>query len=81
MFVLILVASIISLTHLQHATKPPQLFRPDTNVQTLLDLMANYTSQTIPRLPTDYRPPVLTTTFYTSGSDRLVSAHHSKGLP
>jgi len=54
-FVLLLVASIISMTHLRHATKPPQLFRPDTNVQALLDLMANYTSEGIPRLPSDYR--------------------------
>jgi len=55
-FALVLVASIISMTHLRHATKPPQLFRPDTNVQMLLDLMANYTSEDIPSLPSDYNP-------------------------
>ena len=55
-FALVLIASIISMTHLRHATKPPQLFRPDTNVQMLLDLMANYTSEDIPSLPSDYSP-------------------------
>lgn len=55
-FLLMLSASVISMVHLRHATKPPQLFRPDTNVQMLLDLMANYTSEGIPRLPADYKP-------------------------
>jgi len=55
-FVLVLIASVISMTHLQHATKPPQLFRPDTNVEMLLDLMANYTTQGIPKLPSNYKP-------------------------
>jgi len=57
-FVLILVASVISMAHLRLATKPPQLFRPDTNVQMLLDLMANYTTEGIPKLPADYSPVV-----------------------
>ena len=51
-----LIASVVSMTHLRHATKPPQLFRPDTNLEMLLDLMANYTSQGIPELPFDYKP-------------------------
>jgi len=55
-FVLMLIASVISMTHLRLATKPPQLFRAGTNVEMLLDLMANYTSQGIPVLPSDYKP-------------------------
>lgn len=51
-----LVASVISITHLRHASKPPKMFNPDTNIQTLLDLMANYSSQGIPQLPDDYKP-------------------------
>jgi len=55
-FVLVLTASVVSMTHLHLATKLPQLFRPDTNVEMLLDIMANYSSQGIPKLPTNYKP-------------------------
>ena len=48
------------MTHLHLATKPPQLFRPDTNIEMLLDIMANYSSQGIPKLPTDYKPVIFT---------------------
>ena len=55
-FLLVLVASMLSMTRLTHATSPPQLFRPGTNIEMFLDLMANYTTQGIPSLPSDYNP-------------------------
>ncbi len=35
------------MTQLQHATKPPQLFKPDTNLQQLMDLAANFSDNAI----------------------------------
>lgn len=40
----LLVISIGCFSQLHYATKPLKLFRPDTNLQMLLDLMANYTN-------------------------------------
>lgn len=37
--------SVACMIQLRPATKPPQLYRPDTNIQMLLDLMVNYSSQ------------------------------------
>ncbi|KAK6965276.1 Protein dispatched 3 [Biomphalaria glabrata] len=38
----LLIASCVLMSHLQPSTHPPQLFRPDTNIQQLLDLKANF---------------------------------------
>jgi len=38
-FLLTLFASVISMAHLHHAIKPPQLFHPDINIQMLLLLL------------------------------------------
>jgi len=73
-FVLMLVASILSMTHLRHASKPPQLFRSTTNIEMFLDLMANYTTEGIPSLPLDYSPDVLPPLVHPTSTNRMKSA-------
>ena len=46
-FLAVLVASIGCLSQIQPATKPPQLYQSDTNLQMLLNLMANYSQQSL----------------------------------
>jgi len=78
-FVLMLIASIVSMTHLRHASKPPQLFQPTTNIEMFLDLMANYTTEGIPSLPSDYNPdflpPLVHPTSTSSVKSTRVTAH------
>ncbi|CAG5125021.1 unnamed protein product, partial [Candidula unifasciata] len=42
-FAAVLITSCFLMAQLQPSTHPPQLFRPDTNIQQLLDLKANFT--------------------------------------
>jgi len=44
-FAVLFIISVGFVSQLKPATKPPQLYRSDTNLQMLLDLMANYSSQ------------------------------------
>ncbi|GFS18478.1 patched domain-containing protein 2-like isoform X1 [Elysia marginata] len=41
-YFIVVVLSCLLMTRLQPSTHPPQLFRPDTNIQQLLDLKANF---------------------------------------
>ncbi|GFO42533.1 patched domain-containing protein 2 [Plakobranchus ocellatus] len=41
-YTLVFVSSCLLMTRLRPSTHPPQLFRPDTNIQQLLDLKANF---------------------------------------
>ncbi|KAK3714617.1 hypothetical protein RRG08_020873 [Elysia crispata] len=41
-YMAVLVSSCLLMTKLRPSTHPPQLFRPDTNIQQLLDLKANF---------------------------------------